>query len=91
MKCEARHATVQRKKSPQTKHRSVHIPPSPAYTVYNDKASQSTDRQWRLVVEFAGGASSHFLIFLHSLWAVYLPLFSYKSANFSKLCSVLVE
>ena len=46
--------------------------------------------QWRLVFEFAGGAASHFLIFLHSLWAVYLPLFSYKCANFPKLCAVLV-
>ena len=46
--------------------------------------------QWRLVVEFAGGAASHFLIFLLSLYAVYLPLFSYKCANFPKLCAVLV-
>ena len=46
--------------------------------------------QWRLVVAFAGGAASHFLIFLHSLQAVYLPLFCYKCANFSKLCAVLV-
>ena len=42
------------------------------------------------MVQFAGGAASHFLIFLHSLQAVYLPLFSYKGANFSKLCAVLV-
>ena len=42
------------------------------------------------MVEFAGGAAGHFLIFLHSLLAVYLPLFIYKSANFPKLCAVLV-
>ena len=46
--------------------------------------------QWRLGVKFAGGAASHFLIFLHSSLAVCLPLFSYKCANFSKLCAVLV-
>ena len=40
--------------------------------------------------EFVGGAASYFLIPLLSLQAVYLPLFSYKCANFPKFCFVLV-
>ena len=34
-------------------------------------------QQWRLAVEFAGGAASHILIFFQSLSVVYLSLFSY--------------